>query len=73
MNRAIITIPKRVTKGGELVVLSRQTYEQLVKIAQRGFSRKLDADLLESLAEVERGAVSRSFRSVPALMRSLRT
>lgn len=57
-----ITIPSRVTKGEELVVIPRKEYEKLTN---------LDKDLEQALKEVvERKAIG-PFRSVKELKKSL--
>lgn len=77
-----LTIPKSLADQGELVVIPRHDYEQLlarparirsVKVAKsvRREPSDLDRRLTKSLAEVKQGRVSGPFDSVDDLMRSL--
>ncbi len=72
MEKALITLPKHLAKGEELVILSRRTYERLVESARKRVAPKLDRGLLEALVEVERGQISRSFKTSQSLLRALR-
>lgn len=66
---SVATIKKSITKGEELVIISRKEYEELV------FSRKekngLDKGLLEALREVKQGKLIGPFTSVKELRKSL--
>lgn len=64
-----ITIPKKFTKGEELVIIPRQDYEKLLSSPKR---KKLDPDLEEALEDVRRGRMSKSFDSAEELIKSLR-
>ena len=78
-----LTIPKSLVDQGELVVIPRYDYEQLlarpvrirsVKVA-RSVEREpsgLDRRLTKSLAEVKQGKVHGPFDNVDDLMHSLR-
>lgn len=65
-----VTIPKKLAREGDLVVVSRKKYEKLLRIAAR--SIELDRDLEEALREVKRGKLTGPFSSVRALKASLR-
>lgn len=66
-----VTIPKKVTKGEELVVIPRKDYEEFLRFRKlRAFS-KLDKDLQEAMIDVFEGRVSGPFNSVKGLRRAL--
>lgn len=72
----ITTIPQKVAKQGELVVLPRKQYDLLVRAAQsraRPTRQKiLNADLRDALEEVRQGKAIGPFDNVRDLMKSLR-
>lgn len=72
----ITTIPQKIAKQGELVVLPRKQYDLLVRAAQsrtRPVQQKiLNADLRDALEEVRQGKVIGPFDTVRDLMKSLR-
>ena len=72
MEKAVVRLPKALAKGGELVIISRHAYEQLIQSVQKRVAPKLDFRLLQALTEVEQGKISRRFKNSKALMRSLR-
>jgi PHD/YefM family antitoxin component YafN of YafNO toxin-antitoxin module len=65
------TIPKTITKGKELVILPREEYQALVQKAK--FYQELDAELDESLAQVERGETTGPFDTAEKLIQSLKS
>jgi len=66
---AVATIKKSITKGEELVVLSRREYEGLV-MAQKN-KGDLDKELLTALKEVKQGKIVGPFSSARELRKSL--
>jgi len=64
-----ITIPKKLTKRGELIVIPRKEYESLLE-AHR-WKEDLDKDIEKSLAQHRRGQFIGPFRSVAELKKSL--
>lgn len=68
---ATITIPKKITKGEELVVIPRKEYAEFLRIfKKRGYTR-LDRDLDKAIEEVRQGKVIGPFGSVKSLRASL--
>ena len=69
---SIITIPKKVTNGKELIVVSREDWERLCKIAKKKISRaELEKGLKESLKEVKAGKIMGPFNKAEDLIKSL--
>ena len=66
---ATITIPKKLTKGEELVIIPRKQYEEFLKILKR--YNKLDQDLNKSIKQVKKGKIVGPFNSVEELKKSL--
>lgn len=66
-----VTIPKKVTKGEELVVIPRKDYEEFLRLKQQKAFSRLDKDLQESLLQVARGETYGPFNSVDEMMKSL--
>lgn len=64
-----ITIPKRFSKEGNLVVIPQKVYEALLGIMR--WKADLDKDLRKSIAQYRRGQVVGPFRSVAQMKRSL--
>lgn len=63
-----ITIPKKITKGEELVILPRKEYEALLKFPEE---KKFDPELERALEDVRQGKVIGPFTNVKALVNSL--
>ena len=63
-----ITIPKQFTKKGELIVIARERYETLLKIADK---KTLDSELQEAIDDWRKGNVQGPFASISALKKSL--
>ena len=71
----ITTIPQKISRQGELVVLPRKQYDILVRAAQsrvRSVHRGINHGLDEALEEVRQGKTIGPFDTVKDLMRSLR-
>jgi len=64
-----ITIPKKLTKGEELVIIPRKQYEEFLKILNR--YNKLDQDLNKSIKQVKKGKIVGPFNSIEELKKSL--
>lgn len=70
---AIITIPKKITKGKELIIVPKKDWERICKIAKRKTSQaKLEKGLEEALEEVRTGKIIGPFNTAEDLIRSLR-
>ena len=64
-----VTIPKKLVREGDLVVVPKKKYEKLLRIAAQ--SIELDRDLEEALRDVRNGRVTGPFSSARALKASL--
>ncbi len=73
----IATIPQKISKQGELVILPRKQYDSLVRAAHLQVRlapvKVLDIGLREALQEVKQGKVVGPFGNAGDLMRSLRS
>ncbi len=58
---ATLTIPRKITKGEELVIVSRKEYEKLFMSSQ---SKKLDPGLAEALEDVRTGRMIGPFSNL---------
>lgn len=58
---ATITIPKKITKGEELVIIPRKDYERLLSFPKR---KKLDRGLEKALEDVKKGRMIGPFSSL---------
>lgn len=56
-----ITIPKKFTKGEELIIIPRQDYEKLLSLPKR---KKFDPGLEEALEDVRKGRVIGPFSNL---------
>ena len=65
-----ITIPKKFSQRGDLVVIPKEEYKSLLRL-RRSRVLKLDRDLMKSLKEVAEGKLIGPFTSVSALKKSL--
>ena len=68
---AILTIPQNLVKKGDLVLVPRKEYEELLRTSKRKKSTKLDRDLDGAIAEVRQGKAIGPFHSVKELKKSL--
>ena len=64
-----ITISKKLTKGEELVVISRKQYERFLSILEK--YSQLDQDLDKSIRQAKRSDAIGHFNSAEELKRSL--
>jgi len=69
---ATITIPKKITKGEELVIIPRKDYERLFDFREKIKKAKtVDKDIEQSLREVKTGKTIGPFRTVDEMIKSL--
>ena len=61
-----ITIPKKITKGEELVVIPRKVYEKLL------FKIELDRDLEKALEDVRKGRIIGPFSTAKEALSALK-
>jgi hypothetical protein len=67
-----ITIPKKITKGEELVIVPKEDWKKILELAQRKiYQLKLEKGLDEALEEVKKGKLIGPFREVKDLIKSL--
>ena len=66
-----ITIPKELAKKGDLVVVSREEYEEFLRLKKQKSFLRLDKDLQEALRQVVRKETLGPFRSVKELKKAL--
>lgn len=67
-----ITIPKKITKGKELVIIPKEDWKRVLKLARKKIDQlKLEKDLEEALKEVEGGKLIGPFDKVDDLIKSL--
>lgn len=61
-----ITIPKKITKGEELVVIPRKEYERVLRIfkKEKKTRTQLDRDLEKALEDVKAGRLLGPFKNV---------
>jgi len=70
---AIITIPKKITNGKELIVVPKNDWERLLKIAKRKiYQMELEKGLKEALEEVKVGKAIGPFSKAEDLMKALK-
>ncbi len=67
---ATITIPKKITKKGDLIVLPREDYEALLRASKKTVLLP-DEDLKKALIDLRSGRVYGPFNSTKDLKRSL--
>jgi len=62
----IVTIPKKITKGEELVVIPRKEYERVLRIfkKERKTRTQFDRDLEKALKDAKAGRLFGPFKSV---------
>jgi hypothetical protein len=69
---ATITIPKKVTKGKELVVVPKEEWKKVLQLAKKKiYQLELEKGLEEALEEVKKGKVIGPFDKIEDLMKSL--
>lgn len=68
-----ITIPKKLTKGEELVVIPRKEYEEVLRILkkEKRTRTQLDRDLEKALEDVKAGRLFGPFKTVKEFKKSI--
>ncbi len=66
-----ITIPKKLIKNDDLVIVPRKEYEKILRVAKKQGYTRLDRDLDEAIKEFHQGKVIGPFNSVKDLKKSL--
>jgi len=72
--QTLVTIPRNIAKMGELVILPRKEFEQILRLARKKypkFDRDLDRNLDKAIEEVRQGKAIGPFNSVKSLRVSL--
>ena len=72
--QTLVTIPRNIAKMGELVVLPRKEFEQILRLARKKypqFDRDLDRNLDKAIDGVRQGKATGPFNSVKSLRVSL--
>ena len=61
-----ITIPKKLSKGRDLIVIPRKEYEALLRVhkSREGFYDELDKDLKKAIKSYKKGSFYGPFLSV---------
>lgn len=68
-----VTIPKKITKGEDLVIIPRKKYEEFLRVfKKRGYSQ-LDKDLDETIAEYREGKFFGPFGTTRAGIKFLKS
>ena len=73
LNMTQITIPKKLTKGEELVVISRKEYENFLRISSRKKASLLSRGLNEALEDISKGKIVGPFKTAKSLMQSVKS
>ena len=67
-----ITIPRQLTREGELIIISRREYNDLLGTSKKSVRKtKLDKDLDEAIKEYKQGKATGPFSSVHELRKAL--
>jgi len=67
-----ITIPKKLTNGKELIIVPKEDWEKILKLARKKISQlKLEKGIEEALEEVKKGKLVGPFDKVEDLIESL--
>ena len=66
-----ITIPRKLTQKGELVVIPRKEYEEILRKLEKNNRVQLDKDLEKAIREVKQKKLVGPFKNVASLMKSL--
>ena len=67
-----ITILKKLTNGKELIIVPKEDWEKILKLARKKISQlKLEKGIEEALEEVKKGKLVGPFDKVEDLMESL--
>lgn len=66
-----VTIPKKLAKKDDLIVLPRKEYEALLQRSKNKDGEKLEENLIKILNKATQGKIKGPFRSVKSLKESL--
>jgi hypothetical protein len=71
---ATLTIPKKITKGEELVIIPRKDYERFLHILKKKekIRSQLDRELDEALEDVKAGRLLGPFETVREFKKAIR-
>jgi len=68
----IITIPKEITNGKELMIIPKEDWERILELAKKNVCRlKLEKGLEEALVEIKAGKLIGPFKEAEDLIKSL--
>ncbi len=67
----VISIPRALSKEGELVIIPRNEYERLLNVSKDRI--RLDQGITRALKEIQKGKIMGPFENPKALMKSLLT
>ena len=69
-----LTIPKEMTRKGDLVIIPRREYEKILDLGKRKVQpiSELDKGLEEALKEVKEGKTIGPFETVEEMIKSLK-
>ena len=65
----VITIPQKIIKNDDLIIMPRKKYEQFLSIVRR--QSQLDSDLNEAIGQIKKGRAAGPFHSIQELKKSL--
>ena len=68
---ATITIPKKLIKNDDLIVIPRRDYEKLLRFLKKRVYTSFDRDLDEAIAEVKAGEIIGPFKNAKELIKFL--
>lgn len=68
-----LTIPKTITRGEELVLITRRKFEELLNVCRKQTYTALDQNLDKAIAQVRRGEIVGPFSNAEDLMQSLQS
>jgi hypothetical protein len=66
-----ITIPRKITKGEELIIIPRRDYERFLNVFKKQV--ELEGGLKRAIAEVRRGEIIGPFSNAKDLLKSLKS
>lgn len=69
---ATITIPQKLIKNDDLIIIPRKEYEKLFRISKKKTYTQLDRNLDEAILEVKQGKIIGPFTNAKDLVKSLR-
>ena len=69
---ATITIPQKLIKNDDLIIIPRKEYEKLFRVFKKKTYTQLDRNLDEAILEVKQGKIIGPFTNTKDLIKSLR-